>query len=379
MLRPKPVSVLSALVISISLMCCGPADAQTLRQAAERLGLLVGAAANPALFSEPEYSRTLALQFNLVEPENAMKWTAIEPEPDVFSFASGDAVVQFAEAHQMQVRGHNLLWSKHNPAWLSAGKFTPRQLRAIMKRHIQTEVSHYKGKVFAWDVVNEAFDGRGRLVDSIWYNQPGIGLAGQGTEYIAQAFRWAHQVDPKALLFYNDYAAEGLNAKSNAIYAMVRQFRRQGVPIDGVGLQMHIHTAHRDISTVAANMRRLARLGVQVQITEMDVGLATVHGVVQADSQELRNQADIYGSVASACAKDPGCTAFQTWGFTDKHSWIPGFTKGREGAALLFDANYQPKPAYRAVLNAFTRTAQRRPEIREERLQFEKRSTPEKR
>ncbi|MGH9350622.1 MAG: endo-1,4-beta-xylanase [Terriglobia bacterium] len=347
--------------------------AQTLRQGADEIGLRVGTAVNPRLFSDPAYSGTLGREFNMIEPENQMKWSAIEPAQGKFNFGPGDAVVAFAEAHGMQVRGHNLLWAIYNPSWLKQGNFTPKELRRIMKRHIQTEVKHYRGKVFAWDVVNEAIDQNGGVKHSIWYDQPGIGLAGKGTEYIAQAFRWARQADPKALLFYNDYDAEGLNAKSDAIYTMVKGFKKRGVPIDGVGLQMHLFDMDHLPSNVAANIERLAKLGLQVHITEMDVALPINDEGEPAHSGDLAEQAKVYQKMAAICASHPACTAFQTWGFTDKYSWIPGYTKGKKGAGLIFNAAYQPKPAYTAILDAFSAEAKADPAIKEQRLRFEAR------
>ncbi len=359
------------LALAFALGTPGACAAQTLRQAAGKIGLLVGAAANPDLFSEAAYSQTLARQFNMIEPENAMKWRATEPKEGVFEFRAGDAIVAFAAAHGMKVRGHNLLWGRYNPAWLTQGRFTPEQLRAIMKRHIQTVVRHYRGRVFAWDVVNEAFDRKGRLRHTIWYDRPGIGLAGKGTAYIAQAFRWAHEADPHALLFYNDYAAEGINAKSDAIFAMVKEFMREGLPIAGVGLQMHVDSQAEAEANVAANMARLEKLGVEVQITEMDVALPR-NGEGKARQSALAWQAKVYRRVALACAADPGCTAFETWGFTDRYSWIPRHTHGEKGAALLFAADYKPKPALGAVLDAFAQALGKNPEIRQERLRFER-------
>lgn len=370
--RPNFKSTVSSLLaVCLIATAAGLCHAQSLRQRADAIGLLVGAAVNPNLFSDPEYAGTLAREFNMVEPENVMKWTTIEPAEGKFNFGPGDEVVDFAEAHQMKVRGHNLLWAIYNPAWLTSGHFTPAELRAIMKRHIQTEVAHYRGKVFAWDVVNEAIGKDGGVKHSIWYDEPGIGLASRGTAYVAQAFRWAREADPNALLFYNDYDAEGLNAKSNAIYTMVKEFKRRGVPIDGVGLQMHLFDPNRVPSGIAANIRRLAKLGVVVNITEMDVALPLAHPGATATPQELALQAKVYGHIALICARLPACTAFQTWGVTDKYSWIPGYTKGKDGAALLFDSAYKPKPAFAAVLRAFTEAASANPSLKRQRLRDE--------
>ncbi len=329
--------------------------AQTLRERADKAGVLVGTAVVPGLFGEAPYAETLAREFNMIEPENAMKWGAIRPSRDAFNFKPGDQVVNFAKAHGQNVRGHCLLWGKYNPAWLTKGKFTPAELSDLMREHITTVAKHFAGDVFAWDVVNESFDAHGGMEHSIWYDSPGIGVAGKGTGYIEQAFRWAREADPKALLFYNDYNTEGLNAKSGAVYAMAKDFKKRGVPIDGVGIQAHIFKlSMREISSLTANIKRLTALGLQVHITEMDVALPLSAKDSPTDQTDLARQADIYRFVATACLQQPGCTAFQTWGFTDKYSWIPGYTKGKKGAALLFDQDYQSKPAYKAVVEVFT-------------------------
>lgn len=227
-----------------------------------------------------------------------------------------------------------------------------------MQDHITTVTKHYAGQVFAWDVVNEALDETGSFKDSIWYNQPGIGFAGKGSAYVEQAFRWAREADPHALLFYNENGGEGLNAKSDAIYAMVKDFKRRGVPIDGVGLQMHISQLDFDTAAVAANIARLTALGVQVHITELDVSLPLEPGGL-ARNEDLLQQAAVYRGVVRACLQNPGCTAIQTWGFTDKWSWIGSHSHGTRGAALPFDRAYKPKPAYDAMLEEIAGKAHR--------------------
>jgi endo-1,4-beta-xylanase len=338
----------------------GTCKAQTLREEADRIGILVGSAVNPVYLTEPAYVSTLAREFNMIEPEDAMKWTALRPDERTFDFDAADRLVDFAEAHHMKVRGHNLLWGTHNPKWLTEGYYSPKQLNSLLKEHIQRVVSHYRGKVFAWDVVNEAFDEHGQLRNSLWYSQPGIGLAGKGTAYIEQVFRWAHEADPQALLFYNEAEGEGLNAKSDAIWAMVKDFKKRGVPIDGIGLQMHIFNLAVDSRSIAANMKRLVKLGVQVQVTEMDVALPVDSAGKVEHSADLQTQEGIYRQVADLCLRNRGCTAFQTWGFTDKYSWIPRFTHATKGAALPFDAQYQPKPAYAALTKVFANQKARR-------------------
>ena len=341
------------LLAPAMLLAAGPQTPQTLRDAAPA-GVLVGTAVRPSMFSEAAYSETLAREFSMVEPEDAMKWWVVRREPGTFDFRAGDEVVRFAQAHGMKVRGHCLVWDHNLPAWLAQGQFTPEQLSTLLHEHITTEVKHYAGQVFAWDVVNEALDQNGHVKDSPWYNQPGIGLAAKGTAYVEQAFRWAHEADPQALLFYNEVEGEGMNTKSDAVYAMVKDFKKRGVPIDGVGLQLHISRLDFDTAAVAANIARLARLGIQIHITELDVSLPVDSSGV-GTAEDLRRQADVYRGIVHACLQSPGCTAIQTWGFTDKYSWISSHSHGTRGAALPFDRAYKPKPAYDAILEELSR------------------------
>jgi endo-1,4-beta-xylanase len=344
------------LLLAASVFCLGlgaVAPEHSLREAARESGMLIGAAVRPAQLSEAAYASTLAREFNMVEPEDALKWEVVHPERQSFDFSQADQIVDFAIRHGMKVRGHTLVWHRQNPKWLTEGKYTSGELAEIIEKHIRTVVGHYRGKIFAWDVVNEAFDELqpGKLRSTIWRDQPGIGLAGNGSSYIEQCFRWAHEADPQALLFYNEAEAEAMNPKSDAIYAMVRDFRQRGVPIDGVGLQMHIANLHADVTSISANIGHFTALGVLVHITEMDVALP-VDGGGNARAEDLQRQADIYREIAAACLTHPGCTAIQTWGFTDKYSWIGSHSKHTQGAALPFDRDYRAKPAYGALRNA---------------------------
>ena len=370
------------LVLATAGFCLGfGADVgeQSLREAAQVSGLLIGTAVRPAQLSEAAYASTLAREFNMLEPEDALKWEVVHPERQSFDFSQADQIVDFATRHGMKVRGHTLVWHQQNPKWLTEGKYTSDELAQILEQHIKTVVGHYRGKIFAWDVVNEAFDELypGKLRNTIWSDQPGIGRAGNGMassdeprasskrvrakpearsseqsfSYIERCFRWAHEADPQALLFYNEAEAEIMNPKADAIYAMVRDFRQRGVPIDGVGFQMHIANLHADVASISANIKRFAALGVQVHITEMDVALP-VDANGNARPEDLQRQGDIYRQIATACVSYPGCTAIQTWGFTDKYSWIGSHSKKTQGAALPFDRNYRAKPAYQALRSA---------------------------
>ncbi len=198
-------------------------------------------------------------------------------------------------------------------------------------------MQHYAGKVWAWDVVNEAFTNNGTLRSTVWNDSPGIGLAGKGTGYIEQSFRWAHTADPAAKLFYNDYDAETINPKSDAIYAMAKDFLTRGVPLDGIGFQAHPNLKFNDprmMASFAANLKRFGDLGLEIHITELDVALD------RNDAPRLAAQAAVYRNVTAICRHTRSCTVLQTWGFTDKYSWIPNFSKGKQGWALPYDATY---------------------------------------
>jgi endo-1,4-beta-xylanase len=354
---------------------------QSLREAANASGMLIGAAVRPAQLSEAAYASTLAREFNMLEPEDALKWEVVHPERQSFDFPQADQIVDFATRHRMKVRGHTLVWHQQNPKWLTEEKYTSGDLAEILEQHIKTVVGHYRGKIFAWDVVNEAFDELrpGELRSTIWHNQPGIGLpeneaasyeqrastnrvssepearrSKQSFSYVERCFRWAHEADPQALLFYNEAEAETINPKSDAIYAMVRDFRQRNVPIDGVGFQMHIANLRADVASISANIERFTALGVQVHISEMDVALP-VDAEGNARPEDRQRQAEIYREIAHACLSHPGCTAIQTWGFTDRYSWIGSHSKQTQGAALLFDRYYRAKPAYEALRDALER------------------------
>jgi endo-1,4-beta-xylanase len=314
----------------------------TLRSKAQAFGFLVGTAVrSKALATDATYRDLLAREFNVVTAEGAMKFKAMRPSYDQFDFADADTIVNFAAAHGMKVRGHTLMWHNSIPRWLLEGNFSKEEVSSIVKQHIQTVVSRYRGRAYAWDVISEAIndDGAG-LRQTFWSRM-------LGEDYIAQALTWAREADPEAKLFYNDYGAEGLNDKSNAIYAMLESLKQRGLPINGVGLQCHISIeTPPKINNVAANMKRLGALGLEVQMTEFDVQMP-----LPATEQKSEEQAQIYGSYLSTCLSIPNCTGFSTWGFTDKYSWVPEYYPGR-GAALPFDEAYRPKPAYRAMMEA---------------------------
>jgi endo-1,4-beta-xylanase len=314
----------------------GPAPSETLKAAASPRGKLVGTAVQSSLLANGQYSAVVGREFNYLTAEYEMKWNVLEPGPGTSNFAPGDAIVGYALSQSMRVKGHTLIWHGATPTWVNA--LSAGDLRSAFERHIRTVAGHYQGRVHAWDVVNEAVadDGSG-LRDTVFRQR-------LGDSYIADAFRLAREADPGARLFYNDYGGEGLNAKANRIYDLLRDLLARGVPIDGVGLQMHISANNRPPdASIAANMRRLADLGLTVHISEMDVRINNVPG---SPDTRLEVQRATYRDVVRVCVMEPRCEAVTFWGFTDAHTWIDG------DSPLLFDARYMPKPAYHGVLDA---------------------------
>ncbi len=316
-------------------------NAATLRALADARGFRIGAAVgHEPLIRDPRYREILAREFNVLVCENAMKCGPTRPARDRFEFAEADAIVAFAEEHGMAVRGHALVWHNMLPSWLEKARLSYDDAIDVVRGHIFTVMSHFRGKVYAWDVVNEGVADDGRWRDSLF-------LRTFGPDYMAMAFHWAHEADPEAQLFYNDYSADAVNPKSTAIYGIVRGLLKEGVPVHGVGLQMHLSLYDTPKwRALADNIARFNDLGLDVQITEMDVRTRE-----PASPDDLREQARAYRDVMEACLSATRCSAFLVWGVTDRYSWIPEVFKG-EGSGLLFDASGQAKPAYFALREA---------------------------
>jgi endo-1,4-beta-xylanase len=299
--------------------------ADTLGASAAQTGRYFGAAVVPNLLGDGSYSGTLNREFNSVVPENAMKWDATEPNRNQFSYGGGDQIVSYARSHGMTVRGHTLLWHAQQPPW--AQNLSGSDLRSAAINHVTQVATHFRGQIHSWDVVYEAF------ADGSSGGRRDSNLQRTGNDWIEAAFRAARSADPAAKLCYNDYNTDGINAKSTGIYNMVADFKNRGVPIDCVGFQSHLSSSS-NLSSYQANLQRFADLGVDVQITELDVGGSG------------SGQANVYRQVTQACMAVARCTGITTWGITDRYSWRPNETP------LLFDSNYQKKQAYQAVLDA---------------------------
>jgi endo-1,4-beta-xylanase len=343
--------VLSVASAATALVCWGLSqtaasagtDPVALRTLAAARAIHIGTAVNATVLAqEPAYGSELGTDFDSVTPEDAMKWAVVEPVQGQFNWAPADSIVDFATRHGQAVRGHTLVWYHSLPDWLTQGSFTTDQLRTLLQQHITAEVSRYAGRVGAWDVVNEAVNADGSLRHSIWLDRLGPG-------YIADAFRWAHAADPAAKLYLNDYGAESANPKSNAVYALVRDLRAQGVPVDGVGFQTHALFSDQ-LAGLTGTLRRFADLGVEVALTELDARMP-----LPADATRLATQAQVYRRAVNACLAVPRCVSVTVWGFTDAHSWIPAAYSGY-GAADLLDETLRAKPAYDTVHTALATT-----------------------
>jgi endo-1,4-beta-xylanase len=297
--------------------------ASTLGASATQTGRYFGAAIPAGKLGDSAYTSILKTEFNAVTPENEMKWDATEPSPGVFNYTNGDKVLNQGISQGAKVRGHALLWHAQQPTW--AQSLSGTALRNAAINHVTQVAAHYKGKIYAWDVVNEAFadGGGGGRRDS--------NLQRTGNDWIEAAFKAARAADPSAKLCYNDYNTDGVNPKSTGVYNMVKDFKSRGVPIDCVGFQSHLGTGVP--ADYQANLQRFADLGVDVQITELDVAQGS-------------GQANIYGTVTKACLAVSRCTGITVWGVRDSDSWRAGENP------LLFDASGKKKAAYTSVLNA---------------------------
>jgi endo-1,4-beta-xylanase len=323
----------------------------SLRALAAKIGLRMGSALIPQDIETPSHAAIAGSQFSVVTPGNAMKWETVEPQQGVFDWSQADQLVSFAHANHQLIRGHTLMWHNQLPSWLTTGvangTISDDQLRELLHQHILTEAGRYRGQIWQWDVANEFFtDSNPSRINpnDFWASHLGPGI-------LDDAFRWAHQADPHALLCYNDYniaGEDGSNAKSNAVYAWLQQELAAGVPISCVGDQGHLDTQYGfSGALMQQDLQRYASLGLKVAITEADVRTFVTDATSQVPTDHLAvfAQPFEFGQMLKACLAVPQCISFTVWGFTDANSWVPGFFKG-EGYATIYDVNLQPKPAY---------------------------------
>jgi len=343
----------------------------TLKEAFER-DFRIGAALSPKYFSGRDSAgvELVKKQFNTITPENALKWEPVHPRPDEYRFEEADRFVEFGEANDMFIVGHALVWHHQTPDWVfQDGEGKPLDREALLERmreHIHTVVGRYKGRVHGWDVVNEALADDGSLRDSPWKRII-------GDDYVQKAFEYAHEADPDAELYYNDYSIEE-PAKRAGTVALLKRLKEAGCRIDGVGIQEHVGLDWPSLENLEASIRAFGNEGVQVMITELDVnvlptrwgeGDADLSGRKEVDPalnpyteglpDEMQEKlANRYAELFALYRKHRDLIPRVTfWGVGDGDSWLNNFpVRGRTNYPLLFDRDLKPKAAYQAVIEA---------------------------
>jgi endo-1,4-beta-xylanase len=340
----------AAVAAAVSVVAISTPSNAALRPGATAKGKFIGFAAAADLLcnsssactsgSNATYRNIGAAEFNQITPENAMKWENTENVQNMFTFGQADGIVAFATANNQTVHGHTLVWHSQTPQWVQ--NLNGTAMLAAMQNHISNVVGRWANNpvVTGWDVVNEAFNDDGSRRASFWQNAI-------GQSYIEQAFRAARAADSNAQLCYNDFNIEAQNNKSNAVLAMVQDFKSRGVPIDCVGFQSHF-ILNQIPSSFQSNLQRFIAAGVSVRISELDIRMTLP---VQTNDPRLQQQATNYASVVNTCLALAGCGGLTIWGIDDGHSWLPN-SCCPEGAPLLWDASFNQKPAYTAVSNA---------------------------
>ncbi len=309
-----------------------------LRELAAARGITLGTALDDGpLQREAGYRAAVVRDFGAITPENAMKWDALEGERGTMVWDGADRAVDFADEHDLAVRGHTLVWHAQLPGWIADGKLGAKELSKVMREHIAKVMGRYKGRVRTWDVVNEVVDDDGTLRKSVWRDT-------LGPAFIARAFAAARKADPKARLTLNEIGAESVGPKSDMLYEVARDLKGRGL-LDEIGFQSHFNLDGVP-PTMRANLERFAALGLDIAITEADVSLKD-----DPSRKQLKAQGRVYAKLVKTCRAVPRCKALTVWGFTDRYSWIPDNQPGF-GSATLLDDELKAKPAYRAFAKA---------------------------
>lgn len=366
-------STLSALLACAALAVPQSRPAPGLREYARRHRLNLGSAMPVGNLRNDvdggRYTATAAANFNMLELENDLKPPAIWTGPRQYHFDDVDFVVGapgragWAQQHRMKLRGHVLVYARDDgytlPQWLrqTGESLSKDEAAGLLHDYIFAVAGRYRGKVAMWDVANEAIDDRPNqnpfnLRNSFWFRK-------LGPEFLVMAFKWAHEADPRAELYYNEYSVEGGGPKARHLLELAKWLKDQGAPITGLGLQYHI-----DCRTAIAPgdghyqlIEDIRKLGLAYMITELDVAMPVKplpfgdpnRGTIPLNPADLDLQAKTYAAVFQMALSSRNCHGINIWGLNDSHSWIPMFSGGRNGAATLFDLEYNPKPAVAAI------------------------------
>ena len=321
---------------------------------------LMGVAVSPQSLRNPDQQKLILEQFNSLTPENAMKMGPIHPKENEYNWRDADSIAAFAQRNKLKLRGHTLCWHSQAPAWMfvdGEGKNVSKEvLLQRLKDHITTVVNRYKGTIYAWDVVNEAISDKPGE-----YLRPSKWLEICGEEYIAKAFQWAHEADPNAQLFYNDYD-EITASKREKIYRLVKSLKDAKVPIHGLGLQGHWAVNEPSKAQLDSTLKRFSELDVKLQVTELDISVypkehnARPRRPEDSDTSfagaREQKQMEVYRYSFELFRKYKNhITGITFWNISDRSSWLDNFpVRGRKDYPLLFDRNYQPKKAYWEVV-----------------------------
>ncbi|MES2377864.1 MAG: endo-1,4-beta-xylanase [Bacteroidota bacterium] len=310
----------------------------------------IGVAVSPRSLRDSAERQLIIKEFNSLTPENAMKMGPIHPQENTYNWKDADAIVDFAQAHHMRVRGHNLCWHTQAPDWIFHDKdgnlVSKEVLLNRLKEHIYAVVGRYKGKIYAWDVVNEAVsDNNDQLLrNSLWYQ-----ICGE--DYIFKAFQYAHEADPNAVLFYNDYGTES-TGKRERVYQLLQKMLAAGIPVNAVGLQAHWSINDPSEEALITSINKFRALGLKVQITELDISVYTGNDRKITDAgftpEREQKQMEQYAKVFKIFRDyRQYLTGVTFWNVSDRSSWLDNFpVRGRKNYPLLFDRDLKPKEAY---------------------------------
>ncbi len=312
----------------------------------ETLKFPLGASLSPTkLFSIAAYRKTVDAEFSSVTAENMMKMRAIHPEANRYDWARADTIVQVAQQNKQRVHGHAFLWHESIPDWVKNFQGNEAAWDSLVKSHIQTVLTYYKGKVVSWDVVNEAFNDDGTWRNTLFREK-------LGADYVAKCFKWAREADPSVFLFYNDYGQEYSTKKLQAMLDMVADFKKRGIPIDGIGLQMHTHIGISNAS-ISNAIQKSVETGLKIHISELDVAVNQKNAAnfIYTDSAKSQ-QSDKFLHIFKTYRQIPLAQQFGItfWNVCDSDSWLRSYFKRALEYPLLFDDNYARKPVYDTLL-----------------------------